>query len=229
MDSTPKERLNKYLAFHLGVSRREADDLISSGKVKINQTVATLGGRLEDGDEVTINDIPVSERSQYTYLMMNKPVNYVSSRKQQGESPTVYAVLPKQYHNLKSVGRLDRNSSGLLLFTDDGDFTHRMTHPSFVKTKIYHVEIDSPLQPLHQQMISDFGVQLDDGGSKLGLERLDDSRLKWEVTMHEGRNRQIRRTFDALGYTVTYLHRLTFGDYSLGDMKPGDYKILDMS
>lgn len=225
MDDSSKERLNKYLAFHVGVSRREADNLISSGKVKVNGEVSTLGARISLNDEVTINNIPVSRRSKYTYLMLNKPVNYVCSRKQQGESPTIYDLLPKHYHNLKTVGRLDRDSSGLILMTDDGDFTHRMTHPSFVKTKIYHVRLDKALEPLHQQMISDFGVQLEDGGSKLGLERLDDSRLLWEITMHEGRNRQIRRTFAALDYTVVELHRLVFGPYSLGDLKPGSFEI----
>lgn len=215
------DRLNKYLAFHLGVSRREADNLIAGGKITVNDKLAALGARIYETDTVKLGGKPVSKRNELSYIMMNKPVGYVSSRKQQGDSPTVYSLLPKEYRHLKSVGRLDRDSSGLLLFSDDGDFTHRMTHPSFIKTKIYLVTLDSPLEPLHQQMIADFGVSLEDGKSQLGLERLNDERTYWQVTMHEGRNRQIRRTFAALGYTVIGLHRTHFGNYSLGDLKQG--------
>lgn len=217
------ERLNKYLAFHLGLSRREADDLIASGKVYVAGTQAELGSRVDDEQEVTLNDVPVVKKASYTYLALNKPIGYVSSRKQQGDNPTLYSLLPAEYHSLKPVGRLDKDSSGLLLLTDDGDFAYQMTHPKFYKVKTYEVIIGSPLAPLHQQMISDHGIQLEDGPSKLSLERHDDSRKKWIVTMHEGRNRQIRRTFSALGYTVMELHRTSFGPYSLNDLPAGKY------
>ena len=115
------------------------------------------------------------------------------------------------------------------MLTNDGDFAYQMTHPKFHKVKVYHIRLEHDLAPLHQQMISDHGVELEDGTSKLSLERLSDtSRKGWQVTMSEGRNRQIRRTFGALGYTVTKLNRVTFGNYSLGDIKPGEYKIVDM-
>ena len=217
------ERLNKYLAFHLGVSRREADNLIASKKITINNEMVILGARVEDGDKVAVNGKPIAIRDSYTYLLFNKPIGYVSSRKQQGDNPTLYDLIPKEFHNLKPVGRLDKDSSGLLLLTDDGDFAYQMTHPSFYKVKNYTVSIDTDLAPLHQQMISDFGVQLEDGPSKLSLERQNDSRKDWLVTMHEGRNRQIRRTFLALGYTVVALHRTSFGDYKLGDLAPGKF------
>jgi pseudouridine synthase len=104
-----------------------------------------------------------------------------------------------------------------------------MTHPKFTKTKIYKVRLDHDLEPLHQQMISDYGVQLEDGTSKLILERLsEEDRKDWIITMHEGRNRQIRRTFGALGYEVKKLHRTNFGNYSLGDIPVGEYEIVDM-
>jgi len=222
------QRLNKYLAFHLGTSRREADDAIAAGDVLINGEIAKLGSRYAIGDSVVYKGSPVVSRDNHTYLMLNKPEDYVSSRRQQGDSPTVYALLPEEYHNLKPVGRLDRNSSGLLLFTDDGDFAHSMTHPSFQKTKEYLATLNTALEPLHQQMISDYGVQLEDGYSKLTLERLDDTRLNWKVVMHEGRNRQIRRTFAALGYDVVKLHRTTFGPYSLEDLQLGKYVALDI-
>lgn len=217
------ERLNKYLAFHLGLSRREADDAISAGRVSVNGTKAQLGGRVEDGQKVELDGKAITQKSQYTYLMLNKPVGYVSSRKQQGDNPTLYSLLPKELHALKPVGRLDKDSSGLLILTDDGDFAFHMTHPKFYKVKNYTVKLDSPLQPLHQQMISDYGIQLEDGESKLSLERINDERTEWSVTMHEGRNRQIRRTFSALGYTVTKLHRNSFGPYQLGDLKKGSF------
>lgn len=218
------ERLNKYLAFHLGLSRREADDLIAQHKVTIDGLPAQLGGRVSDAQEVTVNGKVVARRTAFTYLVLHKPVGYVSSRKQQGEHPTLYELLPAELHNLKPVGRLDKDSSGLLLLTDDGDFAYEMTHPKFYKVKKYEVTLNSPLAPLHQQMISDYGIQLDDGPSKLSLERVDDSREQWVVTMHEGRNRQIRRTFSTLGYEVIKLHRTDFGTYSLGPLKAGSYQ-----
>lgn len=161
--------------------------------------------------------------------MFHKPRGYVCSRKKQGESETIYTLLPKELHHLKPVGRLDRDSSGLILLTNDGDFAYRMTHPKFHKTKVYNVQLDHDLEPLHQQMISDFGIALPDGKSQLTLMRLDEERRdKWQVSMHEGRNRQIRRTFAALGYEVRRLHRLEFGNYSLGDMKSGEYSFTDI-
>lgn len=220
------ERLNKYLAFHLGLSRREADDLIANGSVLVNATVAELGGRVADGDSVIVNGEDVTKKAAYTYLALNKPEGYVSSRRQQGDNPTLYSLLPAEYHSLKPVGRLDKDSSGLLLLTDDGDFAYQMTHPKFYKVKQYDIELGTPLEPLHQQMISDYGIQLEDGPSKLSLERKDDSRKAWVVTMHEGRNRQIRRTFASLGYVVTKLHRTSFGDYALHDLKPGTFEII---
>ena len=99
-----------------------------------------------------------------------------------------------------------------------------MTHPKFAKTKIYEVELNRALEPLHQQEIADFGIEIGDGVSKLGLERLDDSRKNWRVTMSEGRNRQIRRTFAALGYNVEKLHRTDFGPYRLNKLKPGEFQ-----
>lgn len=230
MEQTPPiTRLNKHLALILGLSRREADDLIAAGKVNINGTPATLGARITDTDTVTVNGEPVSKTTEYIYAILNKPTGYVCSRKAQGDNPTIYSLLPKKYIGLKSVGRLDKDSSGLILLTNNGDFTHRLTHPSFQKVKVYEVQLRQDLEPLHQQMISDFGVDLADGKSQLALMPLNDnSRRDWQVTMAEGRNRQIRRTFGALGYDITALHRTQFGSYSLGDIKAGEYKLTDM-
>lgn len=235
MDSSNSDdsvRLNKFLALEMGLSRRQADDYIAAGRVKVNDQVAPLGARFQPDDKVEVDGKPITQQMDYAYILLNKPPGYVCSRRAQGEWPTVYSLLPSELHNLKPVGRLDQNSSGLILLTNDGDFTYRMTHPKFYKNKLYHVQLDIDLQPLHQQMISDYGVQLEDGPSKFVVARLEDQsesdKTTYEVTMSEGRNRQIRRTFAALGYEVTYLHRVEFGNYSLGDIKPGKYKTVDI-
>jgi 23S rRNA pseudouridine2605 synthase len=228
-DTTPTERLNKYLALQLGSSRREADQLIENGQVMINGSVATLGARFADGNTITLNGKDLTTKQDLTYVLFNKPSGYVCSRKKQGDNETIYAILPKEFHHLKPVGRLDKDSSGLIMLTNDGDFAFEMTHPKFHKVKVYRVRLDHELEPLHQQMISDYGVQLEDGISKLSLERLSDTNRKgWQVTMSEGRNRQIRRTFGSLGYTVIKLHRITFGNYSLDDISSGEYKIINI-
>lgn len=223
-------RLNKYIARHTGISRREADERIEQGRVKINDCVSTIGARVLPNDIVSVDGKPITIENYSMAILLNKPVGYVSSRRQQGESPTLYDLLPEPLHSLKTVGRLDRDSSGLILLSNDGDFAHRMTHPSFRKRKVYEVTLDASLQPLHRQMIADFGVMLEDGKSQLSLERLVESDdLQWQVTMSEGRNRQIRRTFAALGYTVTRLHRTNFGPYTIDGIKPAEYKQVDIS
>lgn len=230
MNTDHTDRLNKYLALHLGVSRREADNLISSDKVLVDGEPIQLGARVDAATSIiSVAGKVIKPDISHQYLMFHKPRGYVCSRKKQGESETIYTLLPKELHHLKPVGRLDRDSSGLILLTNDGDFAYRMTHPKFHKTKVYNVQLDHDLEPLHQQMISDFGIALPDGKSQLTLMRLDEERRdKWQVSMHEGRNRQIRRTFAALGYEVRRLHRLEFGNYSLGDMKSGEYSFTDI-
>ena len=219
-------RLNKFLAANMGISRREADDLIAAGLVTVNNNVAKLGTRIEDDDIIAAKGEKIVA-TKLLYLMMNKPSGYVSSRKKQGTSPTLYDLLPKKYRQLKTVGRLDKNSSGLILLTNDGDFAFKMTHPSFVKEKVYQVKLDKKLSADDKKIINDNGVELPDGISRLGLKQINEDRKKWQVTMHEGRNRQIRRTFAALGYEVINLHRIRFGKYSLDELKSGEIKIVD--
>jgi len=250
--STDGERINKILALRLGLARREADELISAGKVTVDGMPAALGQRVTDESKIAVNGMPLGETPEFVYLALHKPIGYVCSRRRQGDTPTIYELLPEKHHSLKLVGRLDKDSSGLIILTNDGDFSHRMTHPKFYKTKVYEVVLDKPLQPLHQQMISDHGVMLEDGRSQLMIESMEsgtdlssadltplerqrttqeaEERIRdvrqlpvYRITMHEGRNRQIRRTFAALDYTVIKLHRTTFGSYTLNDLKPGAY------
>lgn len=217
-------RLNKHLALKLGISRRQADELIAAGRVIVNNQPARLGDHLQAHSQVTVQGHSLPALVPYCTIALNKPVGYVCSRRKQGLQPTIYELLPSRYHRLKPVGRLDKDSSGLILLTNDGDFAHQMTHPSFHKTKRYLVTLDYPLQPLHRQIISDFGVNLPDGRSRFTLERQhDNDDRRWIIQMSEGRNRQIRRTFAALNYTVVRLHRTNFGPYSLGKLKRGEY------
>lgn len=248
MDKEPQQlRLNKFLAERLGLSRREADDVISAGKVTVDGKTAILGARIDKTSKVCYNNSVVPFDTEFLYIAMNKPVGYVCSRRAQGDAPTIYELLPKDYTKLKTVGRLDKDSSGLILLTNDGDFAFQMTHPKFHKEKVYEVELDRPLEPLHQQMISDFGVMLEDGPSKFAvIKNISEEPLEgvkfglapssapdkglpkcsYTVILSEGRNRQIRRTFAALGYKVTALHRTTFGKFQLTDLKPGKYVII---
>ncbi len=216
-------RLNKFLAERLGLSRREADEAIAAGKVLVDDKPAVLGARIDKTSKVCYNKKIVPFDTEFLYIAMNKPVGYVCSRRAQGNAPTLYDLLPKDYQKLKTVGRLDKDSSGLILLTNDGDFAFQMTHPKFHKEKIYEVELNKPLEPLHQQMISDFGVMLDDGPSKFTVIHEND---KYTVILSEGRNRQIRRTFAALGYAVKTLHRTQFGKYQLTDLQSGKYVII---
>ena len=217
-------RLNKFIALSLGVSRRKADKLIEQGKILVNGDRAVLGRQISQSDTALYNSRELHIQPK-KLILLYKPVGYLCSRASQGGAPTIYELLPKGLHHLKPVGRLDKDSSGLILLTNDGDFAHQMTHPSFYKIKRYLVTLDRPLQPLHRQMINDFGVQLSDGPSRLTLERQHDGDdRRWIVQMSEGRNRQIRRTFAALGYTVKKLHRTDFGNYSLGGMKQGEFQ-----
>ncbi|MBQ9017996.1 rRNA pseudouridine synthase [Candidatus Saccharibacteria bacterium] len=255
-------RLNKFLAARLGVSRREADDLIAAGKITVDGSTAILGAHIDNNSKVCYNNKIIPFETEYLYLALNKPAGYVCSRRAQGFTPTLYELLPEKYHNLKTVGRLDKDTSGLILLTNDGDFAFQMTHPKFRKEKIYEVTLNHPLAPLHQQMISDYGVMLDDGPSKFtvirgsaagdvpsvtplggpprqlargNMRRQDPSSVKnaaagpaeYTVVLSEGRNRQIRRTFAALGYQVTRLHRTQFGKYVLNGLAPGKYVIIE--
>jgi 23S rRNA pseudouridine2605 synthase len=214
-------RLNKFIALSTGLSRRAADDAIYRNRVMVNGSAPSAGQQVGDTDTVLLDGTPITPPVNTVTVMLNKPAGYVCSRDGQG-SKTIYDILPAELHDLKSVGRLDKDSSGLLLLTNDGSLTQELTHPSHQKTKVYEVVLGASLAPLHRQMISDHGISLDDGVSRLQLERLNEGNdTAWQVTMREGRNRQIRRTFESLGYTVRSLHRTKFGDYTLGALPSG--------
>jgi 23S rRNA pseudouridine2605 synthase len=218
-------RINKFVAQATGMSRRNADTAIADGRVVINNAPAEAGSQVTPQDTVLVDGKTIAIQEHVT-LILNKPVDYVVSRNGQG-SATVYDLLPTDLQHLKPVGRLDKDSSGLLLMTTDGDLANELTHPRRQKTKVYQITLDQALQPLHRQLIADRGITLEDGLSQLGLERqIDGDETRWIVTMHEGRNRQIRRTFAALGYTVLELHRTQFGGYALDLLESGNYRVV---
>jgi 23S rRNA pseudouridine2605 synthase len=212
-------RINRYVASASGLSRRAADAAIAAGRVGHNQQVAQAGATVTDGDQVTLDGQPLHLPDTTTTVLLNKPVGYVCSRQGQGNS-TIYELLPSELQQLKSVGRLDKDSSGLLLLTNDGQLAHALAHPSSHKHKTYQVSLDRPLQPADRQAIEQ-GVLLEDGPSRLSFQGQGNH---WTVTMHEGRNRQIRRTFAARGYQVISLHRTQFGNYTLADLPLGQYR-----
>jgi 23S rRNA pseudouridine2605 synthase len=212
-------RLNKYIAFHTGSSRRYVDQLIKDSKVQVNDHPASLGQDVDEYDKIIVNGLQISTKTKTVIIIMNKPVGYICSRNGQG-SKTIYDLLPPELHNLKPVGRLDKDSSGLLLLTNNGDLANKLTHPSHQKTKIYEIELDQSLSAEDKIKI-ERGIKLEDGMSKLNLKGAQE---KWEVIMYEGRNRQIRRTFAALGYKVTKLHRTHFAQYKINDLQIGKWK-----
>ena len=156
MSIDDQTRLNKQLALWLGVSRRQADDLIANGHIAVNNRLAAIGQRVSPTDQITIDHKPINQQAIYQLIAVNKPVGFTCSRRHQKNDRNIYDLLPAEFASLKTVGRLDKNSSGLILLSNDGDFIYRMTHPSFQKIKIYKVRLDQELKPLHQQMISEF-------------------------------------------------------------------------
>ena len=212
-------RINKYVANALGVSRRQADKLVSDGRVQIDGQTALLGQSIKSHNDITLDGKPL-QPSQTIYLMLHKPTGYVCSRRGQG-SDTIYDLLPPHLKRLPTAGRLDKDSSGLIVLTNDGDYAHQLTHPSFAKTKVYEVELDKPLNE-HDRGLIEQGVELEDGVSRLEFNSGADT--SWVIALKEGRNRQVRRTFKALGYKVIRLHRTQFGGYHLGGLKSGQYK-----
>lgn len=213
-------RLNKLLALHLGISRRAADKAILEGRVSINNRVASPGINIADASQVLFDTKPLPDTPKTTTIMLNKPIGYVCSRNGQG-SKTIYDLLPPEFKNLNPVGRLDKDSSGLLLMTNNGNLANELTHPKHQKQKIYQVTLDKPLSNEHKIKIESGGVSLSDGISKFKIEKSSDMLI---ITLTEGRNRQIRRTFEKLGYKVTKLHRTNFGPYILINLSLGKYQ-----
>lgn len=221
-------RINKFVARATGESRRKADQLIKQGLVKIDGQVARLGDRVESSQTITINGSALHIQPA-RFVLLHKPVGYVSSRAEQSGSPSLYRLMPAELHSLKIVGRLDRESEGLVLLTNDGDAAQRLSHPSFLKEKHYLVVLNKPLDAQDRSRIegadgSDPVVILD---AHISQFKVVGEGPELEVTLTEGKNRQIRRTFKVLGYAVQRLKRTRLGPLRLGELKPEEWRELD--
>ncbi len=215
-------RINKFIAERHSLSRRAVDEAISQNRIVVNGKLATRGQQVLETDTILLDGLKLELQQAQITILFNKPAGYICSRNGQG-SKTIYDILPKQYHNLNPVGRLDKDSSGLLLLTNDGKLHQELTHPKYNKEKVYLVSLDKPLAQNDLKAITTKGVELEDGLSKLAILPIN-STLKtlpftYEVRMHEGRNRQIRRTFAKLNYKVIKLHRTKFGTFNINGIK----------
>ncbi len=216
-------RLNRYVAMATGLSRRQADNAIAEGRVTLNGKAAVLGDQAGPNDTILLDNVAILAPDTFLYLVLNKPAGYVTSRAQQGKDKTIYALLPESYHRLKPVGRLDKETSGLLLLTDDGETAFALSHPSHVKLKRYEAVLDRIVNEDASTKLQN-GVELEDGLSK--FDSLSGKGKNWQLTLHEGRNRQIRRTFAALRFNVVKLHRTHFGKLSLEALPIGEFRLI---
>jgi pseudouridine synthase len=219
-------RINRYLAQYVGTSRRKADEMISAGRVVVNRKVANLGTQVDELSDIVLVDgekIVAVKRVARTVLL-HKPVGYVCSKDGQG-APTVYDLLQRSMQSLNIAGRLDKDSSGLVILTDDGDLLQELTHPSNDKEKIYEVTLNKPLEDgLIAKLASGVDIH-DDRLSKLMVVPIE-GKERYQVSIQEGRNRQIRRSFEVLGYQVIRLHRTQLGQFELGPLAPKQFKAI---
>lgn len=217
-------RLDKYLSFCLVKPRQEVKKLIKSGKIKVNGEIIKKDDYKvdEEKDLVYILD-QLIEYNKYTYLMMHKPSGYVTSTKD--NQPTVMELLPNEYRNLSPVGRLDKDTEGLLLFTNDGMLLHNLTSPKKQIQKTYYVEL---LNEVEEELTDLFksGVKLDDGYITLpAILKIIDSK-KALLTITEGKYHQVKRMFISVNNKVTYLKRVSFGPITLGELEYNTYRKL---
>ena len=231
-------RLNLFLARAGVASRRAADKLIESGRVRLNGVpITTLGTQLDpEQDRVEVDGRPVGVIEEMHYLLLNKPPGHVTTARDPRGRPTVLDLIGPQGARLYPVGRLDMESEGLLFLMNDGRLAFRLTHPKFEVPKTYRAWTSSPPNDAAVQQLRE-GVQLEDGWTSpatvqnLGTTAMGhgDSGPALDITIHEGRNRQIRRMLEALGYPVRQLRRIRFGPIELGSMAPGKFRSLTRS
>ena len=227
-DPTEPLRLNKFLANAGVCSRREADEFIQAGVVTVNGEVVTeLGTKILRTDEVKFHDTPVSLEKK-VYVLLNKPKDYVTTSDDPQQRKTVMDlvkdVCPERIY---PVGRLDRNTTGVLLLTNDGDLASKLTHPKFLKKKVYHVHLDKNLTSHDMEQIRE-GITLEDGEIKADAIEYADERDKAQVgiEIHSGKNRIVRRIFESLGYRVTKLDRVQFAGLTKKNLRRGDWRFL---
>lgn len=227
---SPKEgvRLNKYLANAGVASRRKCDELIKQGLVKVNGAVITeMGHRIKSSDKVTFKGDAVKP-ANYVYVLLNKPKDFITTTDDEKNRKTVMDLVRRATdERIYPVGRLDRNTTGLLLLTNDGELAQKLSHPSFEIDKLYHVGLNKPLSLEDFQAVKK-GVKLEDGEvpvDELAYANPNDPR-EVGVKLHVGRNRIVRRLFEHLGYEVTKLDRVMYAGLTKKDLPRGKWRFL---
>lgn len=222
-------RLQKFLA-HAGVaSRRAAEELIVRGKVRVNgKVVRELGTIVSTDDRVDVSGTRVRVHTEPAYLVMHKPVSVMTTMRDPQGRRTVADLLPKGVPRVVPVGRLDYDTSGVLLLTNDGELANVLTHPRFGVEKTYRAVVNGRLLPEEIKRLQS-GVLLEEfraGGARVKVVATRRESSVLDITIHEGKNRQVRRMFDAVGHPVVALARLRFGPLKLGDLPPGQTRPL---
>lgn len=220
------ERLHKIIARAGICSRRKAENLISEGKIAVDGKIITeLGFKVDSNQKITVEGKILRLNTEKIYILLNKPRGYVSTAKDEKNRPTVLDLLGKNIsERIYPVGRLDLNSEGLILLTNDGEFTNLLIHPRFEVKKTYRARISGNLTEEKLDLLR-AGIELDDGmASPAEIYRLDKDLV--EISIHEGRNRQVRRMFSAIGCDVRRLKRIKFGFLTLEGVKVGKYRFL---
>ncbi len=218
-------RLNAYLARAGVASRRKADELIKAGRVTVNGEPGRLNSFVGSRDQVTVDGRPVSAQA-LAYRLLHKPDGVVTTARDPHGRPTVVELVPAE-PRVVPVGRLDAETTGALLLTNDGPLAHRLAHPRYGVEKTYVVDVEgAPPDPVLQRLRD--GVELDDGRTAPArVRRLAASRL--ELSLHEGRNRQVRRMLEAVGHPVLRLHRSAYAGLTLEGLEPGAWRELEPS
>ncbi len=220
-------RLNRYIAQSGLCSRREADDLIADGKVTVNGVVVTeMGTKVQPTDEVCVNENRVVGEKK-VYILLNKPKGFVTTVEDEHAAKTVMDIVKGACsERIYPVGRLDKNSLGVLLMTNDGDLTKTLTHPSYEKRKVYQVTLDKPLSKADMEQIVE-GITLEDGFIQADeVSYVNESKKEIGIEIHSGRNRIVRRIFEHQGYTVTKLDRVLFAGLTKKNLKRGQWRFL---
>jgi 23S rRNA pseudouridine2605 synthase len=224
-----KMRLNKYLA-HSGIaSRRKADEFIEQGLVTVNgEVVKEMGFHVKDGDVVTFKGKKITPVKNYVYILLNKPKDYITTTSDDLERKTVMELIKNATRErVYPVGRLDRNTTGLLLLTNDGEMMERLTHPKYEIRKMYEVELDRPLMEENMKRIAE-GVELEDGIAnvdEIEYAHRSDKRIIG-VQLHSGKNRVVRRIFEAMHYDVKKLDRVMYAGLTKKDLPRGKWRLL---